>query len=448
MNNFNNKMTEYELTECQATCFDAFKNGRSLFMTGPAGCGKSFLVKKINQYCSLKNISIGITALTGAAAALINGTTLHSWAGIGLALAQAPELHKKMNKAAILRWRETSVLIIDEISMMSSDLFNKLNDLAKLIMNNARFFGGIQVILCGDFAQLKPISNDSNAEFCFQSQVWKEFLTQETYYLNKVMRQRDPVFQNILANARLGKITEHDKTVLDSRLISDLSEADLFVEMADGTRQLIKGTLLYPKKKDVSITNNTELAKLIRSGAENKTYLAVDTIVDKKSKVLQDLSEAHIDILNKCCQACDNLVLAIGAQVMLIKNLDTENGLVNGSRGVIVEFHAVSTYPVVMFDNGIQQTIAIEPFETESGKVVLIRKQIPLILAWALTIHKCQGATISNVITDLRDVFEEAQVYVTLSRACTLEGLFILGINYSKVKCNQRVKKYYEELEV
>jgi ATP-dependent DNA helicase PIF1 len=137
--------------------------------------------------------------------------------------------------------------------------------------------------------------------------------------------------------------------------------------------------------------------------------------------------------------------LTIGAQVMLIKNLYIEKGLVNGSRGVVTDFTAEGL-PVVMFDNGESLELNWEVFSSESGKHTLTRKQVPLILAWALTIHKCQGATITNVITDLTGVFEEAQIYVTLSRACSLEGLFIRGINYSKIQCNPKVKAYYEAL--
>ena len=437
------------LTECQEKCFQAFKTGRSLVVTGPAGCGKSFLIKCMKDYAEHQKANLVVTALTGAAAALVNGLTLHSWAGIGLATGSSEELYQNMRKYRkqnIQRWVETDILVIDEISMMGADLFNKLNGLAQLIRNNGHFFGGLQVVLCGDFCQLKPVSQDKNAKFCFETATWQKYLSDNTYYLNTVMRQSDPVFRDLLATIRMGSITAEQKTLLESRIITDEDDANLYVEMPDGTRQTIKATVLYPKKNDVNDTNVLQLNKLLASGCSKQVYKSVDMVMDKRSKTSTPVTDSQKEILDKCCYAATELTLAVGTQVMLIKNLDTENGLVNGSRGVVIGFSAVDTYPIVMFDNGSEVTMVPEKFETESGKVTLIRMQVPLILAWALTIHKCQGATITNVITDLTGVFEEAQVYVTLSRACSMDGLFIKGINYGKIKCNPRVKKYYEDL--
>ena len=441
-------MTEpVKLTECQERCFEAFKTRRSLVITGPAGCGKSFLIKHMKDYADQNGRTIAVTALTGAAAALIGGLTIHSWGGIGLAKGSSTELHANVRKKQQFRkrWQEVDILVIDEISMMDAELFNKLHGLAQLIRVGGvgLFFGGMQVVLCGDFCQLKPVSPGSEVKFCFESTVWQRYLTEDTYYLDRVMRQTDPVFQDLLATIRLGSITSEQKKLLDERIITDDTEAELYVEMQDGTRQTIKATTLYPKRKNVEETNITELAKLINSGCRTQVYKCNDVCV--KGSVLTAPTESQIEILDKCTTAPKEVTLAIGAQVMLIKNLDFERCLVNGSRGVILDFTASG--PVVLFDNGEQETMCYAEFEVESGgKTVLRRCQVPLMLAWALTIHKCQGATITNVITDLTGVFEEAQVYVTLSRACTLEGLFIKGINYSKIKCNAKVKQYYDAL--
>jgi ATP-dependent DNA helicase PIF1 len=404
----------------------------------------------MKDYAESQTQTIAVTALTGAAAALVNGLTLHSWAGVGLASGSSQELYQNMRKYRkqhIQKWADTDILIIDEISMMGADLFNKLNGLAQLIRNNGYFFGGIQVVLCGDFCQLKPVSQDTKAKFCFETAVWEKHLSNNTYYLNTVMRQTDPVFQDLLSTIRLGSIKPEQKTLLDSRIITDDEEANLYVDMPDGTRQTIQATVLYPKKNDVNDTNILKLNKLLESGCSTQVYKSVDMTIDHRTKATAHLNPGQQDILDKCCYAPKELTLAVGAQVMLIKNLDTANGLVNGSRGVVVRFHE-NSFPVVMFDNGSELNTVPEKFETESGKITLIRMQVPLILAWALTIHKCQGATITNVITDLTGVFEEAQVYVTLSRACSMDGLFIKGINYGKIKCNPRVKKYYEDLAV
>ncbi len=438
------------LTPCQERCFEAFKTGNSIVVTGPAGCGKSFLIARMKDHAEQNKTNIAVTALTGAAAALVNGLTLHSWAGIGLAAGSSEELYhnmKKFRKQHIQRWFEIDILVIDEISMMSADLFNKLNGLAQLIRNNRHFFGGIQVVLCGDFCQLKPVSEDKEAKFCFETAIWQKHLTNSTYYLNTVMRQTDPVFQEILASIRMGSITLNQQTILNERIITDDNDANLYVELPDGSRQTIKATTLYPKKNDVNETNNIQLNKLLAAGCTKQVYKSVDMVMDKRTKTTSPVTESHKAILDKCCYALSEITLAIGAQVMLIKNMSVETGLVNGSRGVVVDFNKDLGYaPLVMFDNGTQILIPPDKFETDSGNTTLVRLQVPLILAWALTIHKCQGATITNVITDLTGVFEEAQVYVTLSRVCSLEGLFIKGINYGKIKCNKRVKQYYEAL--
>jgi len=440
-------MTESSLTLDQTKCFEYFKTGKSMVITGPAGCGKSFLINKIKEHCQLTKRDYGITALTGAAAALISGLTLHGWAGIGLAKGSSAELYqsmKKYRKTHINVWMEVEVLVIDEISMMSANLFNKLNSLAQLIRGNKLFFGGIQIVLCGDFAQLKPIpSQDDEGKFCFESSIWTKYLSENTFYLSKILRQSDPTFQDILESTRLGAISRPQKDILDTRLISCLDEADLNLEMPDGTYQTIKGTILYPKRKNVELTNSIELQKLVGTGAQMHVHKSIDNSVNKK-KLTLSATESQIETLNKCCYVSDKVELAIGAQVMLVKNLDLTQGLVNGTRGVITEYN--DQIPTVAFDNGIQMPIKPLVFEVESGNLVLTRTQIPLILAWALTIHKCQGATITNVITDLTEVFDDAQVYVTLSRVKSLDGLFITGINYSKITCDDKVKEYYQNL--
>lgn len=431
----------------QAACFDAFRSGKSIVITGPAGCGKSFLIKEIDKFCRAKGISIAITALTGAAASLIGGVTLHGWAGIGLGRGSAEEIYtgmKRFRKKDIEKWREVKTLIIDEISMMDASLFNKLHRLGQIIRDNHdQLFGGVQVILCGDFAQLKPVvERGSSFKFAFESTVWKQYLSDQVYYLDQIIRQTDPVFQQLLGRIRLGMYTAKDRELLNSRLITDIKDAEVDVLLPDGTRQTIQATLLFPRKKDVERINAMKLQELIDQGNVSKTYDAHDTVTTRRSKHYVALSEQHAKIIDNCSPAPAKVVLCIGAQVMLIKNMDLTRQLVNGSRGVVTSINGAGL-PVVMFDNGEEVTIQYEAFENESGDHIYTRKQIPLILAWALTIHKCQGASLSSVITDLTDVFDEAQVYVTLSRARTMEGLFIINLDYSKIKCNAKVKNYY-----
>lgn len=419
-----------------------------MVITGPAGCGKSFLLEKIRKYCNESMINIALTALTGAAASLIGGTTLHGWAGIGLGKGSAQEIHTGMVKKkhpSLQKWMDVRVLVIDEISMMDASLFNKLHILGQIIRGNKGLFGGVQVILCGDFAQLKPIVDGGSFLFAFESSVWKEYLGNSVHYLDRVIRQADPDFQALLGRTRLGVCTEEDKKLLNSRLITDLANADLDVVMPDGSKKIICSTLLYPRKKDVCQINDMKLEELLSTGISAKTYSSLDTVVTRRSRTQVQLTDYHQKAMDTCISAPAKLVLCVGAQVMLIKNLDIERGLVNGSRGIVTRIDG-GGLPVVLFDNGEELPMDICSFESESGENIYVRKQVPLILAWALTIHKCQGASLSSVITDLSDVFDEAQVYVTLSRARSLDGLFIIGLDYSRIKCNPRVRKYYENL--
>lgn len=438
------------LNHDQQRCFNAFMEGKPMVITGPAGCGKSFLIKEIKSYCNNHMINIAVTALTGAAASLVSGQTLHGWSGIGLGKGSSREIYNNMARYRpqnVRRWQDTKVLIIDEISMMDASLFNKLHMLGQIINKNTTdLFGGIQVILCGDFAQLKPIvEHGTTLKFAFESATWQTYLAENTFYLSEIMRQTDPVFQGILTRIRLGCYTSKDKEILNSRLITSEDEADLVVELADGSERIIKATMLFPRKKDVDRINQSELHKLLARGVTSKSYKSSDTVIHKRSHRPVQVTEQHVKTLNNCTSAPVSLVLTEGAQVMLIKNKDVESGLVNGSRGVVTGFDG-SNNPIVMFDNGIQMPLGPEKFESEVNNNILSRLQVPLILAWALTIHKCQGATLTNVITDLTEVFDEAQVYVTLSRARSLDGLFIINLNYAKIRCNSRVKKYYHAI--
>lgn len=440
------------LNQKQQACFDAFQTGQSIVITGPAGCGKSYLIREIDKWSRSKAVSIAITALTGAAASLIGGVTLHGWSGIGLGKGSAEEIYNNMNryrKKDIDKWRTTRILVIDEISMMDASLFNKLHRLGQIIRrNDDALFGGIQLVLCGDFAQLKPVvEKGTSFKFAFQSSIWEKYLSKSVFYLDQIVRQADPVFQQLLGRIRMGEYLPEDRVLLNSRLITDISDAEVDVIMPDGSKQTIQSTLLFPRKKDVERINNMKLQELLDAGHSSKVYDAHDHVINRKTRCIvtdKQPTGTGQKVLDGCSAAPAKIVLCQGAQVMLIKNMDMTRQLVNGSRGVVTRIDGAGL-PVVLFDNGEEVTIQYETFETESGENIYVRKQIPLILAWALTIHKCQGASLSSVITDLTDVFDEAQVYVTLSRARTLDGLFIINLDYNKIKCNRQVKDYYRK---
>jgi len=307
------------------------------------------------------------------------------------------------------------------------------------VRNNHHFFGGLQVIFCGDFAQLEPIGF---SKFCFEANDWQKYINQNTVYFNNIIRQNDPTFKKVLMDVRMGQVSEFNKKILRSRLIKQ-SQLNLTAIKIEGTEECVKPTILYPHKADVEKINRRELQKLIDQGLEARTYTASDTLVDKMTKVPTHVTKAERPIFDKLTNGLPELTLTVGAQVMLVSNLDAENGLVNGSRGVVTKLDA---NPTVIFDNGCEIEIERVTFEADSGKAYFKRLQIPLILGWALTIHKCQGATLSFVVTDLSKVFCNSQSYVTLSRVRSLDGLFLLGINFKAIKTNPKVVKYYNEL--
>src|SRR3989338_3827038 len=417
------------LTEKQQKAIELFKLGKSFCLTGQAGTGKSHIIKEISSICKEKDFIFAITALTGCAANLIKGQTVHRFFGVGTAESDTETLITKIrmkNPTARKRIQNTKILVIDEISMMSGNLFDKLETISRKIRKNDEFFGGIQIILSGDFCQLQPIGDDT---FCFESKVWKKNI-KDIIYLEEIIRQSDPIFQKLLTEIRLGILTEETKNILSSRKIKNIKEAYISINNANGTNDGISiiPTILYPHKINVENINNNELVKLKKTGNDCKTYIAVDNSISLgKTK---RATKEEVEMLDKYCNTPTIIELTIKSQVMLTVNLDVESGLVNGARGVITSFKEEN--PVIMFDNGLECDIEKFKFEVDMSSKILTRNQIPLILAWAITIHKSQGATLTHVITDLNNVFCDGQSYVTLSRVKSLDGLFITNIDFRK----------------
>jgi ATP-dependent DNA helicase PIF1 len=410
------------LTPVQQEAFSLFLTGSSFCLTGPGGTGKSYIIKHIQEHCRKNNISCAITAMTGAAASLIGGQTLHKWTGLGLMDRHIETLIKTINnKEALLeRWKTTRVLVIDEVSMMNQEMFEMLNVIFCTVRGNTKFYGDIQVIFCCDFAQLAPI----NGSYAFESPLWQTELGNKTIYLNHILRQDNPEFIKMLGEIRLGVVSQTSKTSLNTRLI----KAD------DGP---IQPTILYPHRKTVEETN---IRKLNELKTEKKLFTAKDTKYSFSSKTTVNANAKDTETLEE--RSPKQITLCIGAQVMLTVNMDVHKHLVNGSRGVIVGF--TNSNPDVLFDKGFKINVAPTTFECQTQQHIIRRVQIPLVLAWATTIHKCQGSTLTHAITDLRETFCNAQSYVTLSRLKSLDGLYLIGIDYSKITCHPNVKSYYE----
>jgi ATP-dependent DNA helicase PIF1 len=411
----------------QKQAYEAVIKGESIFLTGPGGTGKSHLIGLIADYLRARGVIFSITAMTGCAALLVgNGAkTLHSWAGIGLGKGTIESHAASISKMYPVkkRWMKTEVLIIDEISMMTPDLLELLDGIAKSLRRNQKPMGGIQVVFVGDFLQLPPVAKGGNVKFAFESPVWSQVIDQ-MIQLKRIFRQDDPTFQGILDEARIGELSTASLAILKSRC--DLS----------WDNEPIQPTLLFTRNADVDSINNSNLAEL---EGEPHTYVARTL---PHGHPVADVARV-VEKLDKDANYVAELVLKVGAQVMLITNLDQEKGLVNGSRGVVTGFREGLDWPIVIFKNG--QQLPIEPFIWKSDHEPPIeRSQIPLRLAYSLTIHKAQGATLDCSLIDIGvSTFEYGQAYVALSRAKNLEGLYIHEVSAAAFRAHPLVKKFY-----
>lgn len=471
----------------QREVIELIKQGKSVFFTGSAGTGKSVLLREAIKELRQKyqnSEKIGITASTGLAACNIGGITLHSFAGVGLGKEGVIDLVKKVKKAKknMLRWQKTKVLIIDEISMVDAEFYDKLEAVARKLRANEKPWGGIQIVATGDFFQLPPVPDRGKvSRFSFEAEKWKEL--DHTIQLTTVFRQKDEGFVMMLNQMRTGQLT--------TRTIDAFKSLTRTPQYADG----MDPTELFPTREEVDRANATRMRAIPGS---SQTFFAEDSG--------QFTGEFREKLLSNC-MAPKALELKKGAQVMLIKNRDET--LVNGSLGVVIGFMnerlytfaldeedgtldetmlrdspwtdeelaacekspsgkrkmiklmnmqqnnvSAKVWPVVRFKvpggrTDIHQLMLPESwkFETPSGEIQACRKQVPLILAYAISIHKAQGQTIERVKVDLGRVFEKGQAYVALSRAVSQEGLQVLRFDAKKVMAHPKVAAFYRELQ-
>jgi ATP-dependent DNA helicase PIF1 len=422
-----------DLTIKQKEALNSILDGKNVFLTGPGGTGKSHLLKIfIERYNKINILSdsekeLYVTSTTGISSLLINGKTLHSYAGIGLGNKSYDFYIDKIKKNYKLknRWRNTKILIIDEISMLEPELFEKLEIIARKVRNNEKKFGGIQLVISGDFLQLPPVNSN---KLCFESNIWSDIID-KTFYFQENLRQDNKEFQDILNKIRLGNVDEDVKNCLTSCI------------NRNKTNLLIEPTILYSKRHMVKEYNSDKL-KLLSS---NDKQIYKSTIEYKNIK--NEYKEAYADIINKMCDVENEIELTIGTQVMLVVN-GIDDNLANGSIGKIIKFD--NNYPVVLFTNGIEKLITEYKWslsDDNKKEPNVYKFQIPLVLAWAITIHRAQGATLDYIETDLGySIFEYGQIYVVLSRVKTKEGIFIKNINFNKIKANPKAIEFYNNL--
>ena len=415
------------LTQSQQKAFKLMAEGKSVFITGPGGCGKTFLINSfVKNYNTRKTIAV--TSTTGTSALHIKGTTIHSWSGIGLGKGSVDYIIKKIKKNIYIRsrWKMTDILIIDEISMLSPLLFDKLEEIARIIRRSNKPFGGLQLIITGDFLQLPVVNCD---KFCFESVNWNTCIN-ETIYMHENLRQSEPAWQKCLSELRMGELTEESKDILTSCTEREIKNTD------------IKPTNLFPLNIDVREINAKHLKEVWERTGELFEYEMEEEIYKKNNKSMVMLLERF----KRNCPVDEMVSLTVGCQVMLLWNMDLEGGLANGSRGVVVKF--VNDLPYVKFMDGKTRLIDyhIWKLEDDQHKVIASISQIPLKLAYAISIHKSQGCSLDYVITDIGDIFEYGQAYVALSRVRTSTGLFIKNLRFLKIKANPVAKSYYNSL--
>lgn len=398
------------------------RSGGNLFITGSGGVGKSYTLRRIIDALSSEHgkACVFVTASTGIAATHVGGTTLHYFAGIGLGQGTLEQCLTKVrkNKEALARWRAAKVLIVDEVSMIAPAYFCTLDAVARRLRKRLdEPFGGIQVIVCGDFLQLPPVEQ---GEPLFEIALWATMFPRPVL-LRRIRRQEDQVFIDLLQAVRKGTLTQAHVDLLQSRCGRP---------GADATR-------LYTHRNDVAAENDAQMARI---PGRSYVYKSQDSA----------LSDALMAVLDKSCQASAVITLKVGAQVVLLKNLDFKQSLVNGSRGVVVDFVGgdPQAMPVVKFACGVAQPVDLAEWKLESGDLtVASRRQLPLALCWASTIHKSMGMTLDAVEVSLRNVFEYGQAYVALSRCSTLEGLTLLDLDVGRIRAEPRAVQYYTRLE-
>jgi ATP-dependent DNA helicase PIF1 len=420
--NINIEKKEIKLNFEQENALKSFKSGKNIFLTGPAGTGKSVTLSKIKEHCESNSSLFGITASTGTAAFLIGGKTIHSFLGIGLAKESAQQIFEyvryKLSHTA-KKLRELQVLIIDEISMLDADLLDKISDYLCLMRKNTKPFGGLQIVLTGDFCQLEPVSGD----YCFKSKVWSE-LKLKIVYLHKLIRQDgDLKFQNILSKLRYGKCSQKSFNILSSLSNTEFGE--------------IKPTILYPRNFDVDKINKLESEKLIASGAKKVIYdLEYPKQSKNKEKTLRWLKSLDLP---------DSIQLCVGDQVVVTANIDQDAGIVNGTRGIITDVKSRSVF--IKRKNGIETEIKFHKSVSAEDKDIYV-SYIPLKHAYALSIHRSQGMTLDAVEVDIGSkIFAAGQAYTALSRAQSLDSIKVKNISKNSFIVNESVIEFYKKIE-
>lgn len=377
-------------------------SGRSALLTGAAGTGKTHLLNTFIAQARKRGKKVSVTATTGLAATHLGGNTIHSWSGIGVSDHLPNNFFERLSKTRRDVISKTDVLIIDEISMLHDFRLDMIDKVLRTVRENDQPFGGIQLVMSGDFFQLPPVNrpNEQGGGFVVYSDAWQE-LQPAVLYLERQYRQNDEQLLEILTALRTGDVRRHHVEALLARTEIEPPDGDI--------------TELHTVNVDVDDINIQKLAEL---PGEERSYQQTTTG-----------SKIYVENLQRSVLAPENLVIKLGALVMAVKN-SPQKLYANGSIGVVVDFEPLTEYPVVEFRDGRRVTMVPDVWELRDGE----RKrasisQVPLRLAWAITVHKSQGMTLDAAKIDLRKAFVEGMGYVALSRVRDLDNLYLYGIN-------------------
>lgn len=420
-----------DLSENQAIAYTKIQDGHNICIIAPAGCGKSYVINKFKELN--KDKIIYLTSTTGISAYNLGGMTINSFMGYGTGDADKDELLRKVyrNKEALSRISMVDTIVIDEASMMSADLFEKTEYVLRKVKRSIIPFGGIQIVLSMDPYQLCPVFTDPNVDtrLIIQSQLFLDFFvkTKSTIILDKNFRQITDTtpFVNTLLRIRTGSHDDKDIEFISRRVMDVPSH--------------IKPVRVVVSNKKAERINHSELIKL--NGQECYTYKAsYSGFKELRDELEYQLKSRQQDVVKLVC----------GARVMLTKNINVDGGLVNGAIGTVTHFKSMdgTYFPFVKFDNGTGCYITRKEIELTVGNRKACSNQIPLILAWAFTVHKLQSCTVEYLEADLEDVFCDGQVYVALSRVKNYNNLYLKSFNKNKIFVNKFVKNFFETILV
>ncbi|MCR4328430.1 MAG: AAA family ATPase [Patescibacteria group bacterium] len=412
----------------QDEVFSILKTGANVFLTGEPGSGKTHTVNRFTAWLREHGVEPAITASTGIAATHIGGFTIHSWSGIGVKrMLTEEDLERIARNARIAkRIRRAHTLIIDEISMLSARTLNMVEAACRAVRGGSAPFGELQVVFVGDFFQLPPVvsraeygntdnelfTSEEESLFAFNASAWRA-LCPEVCYLSEQHRQGDAKFLDVLSAIRSGSVSSFHRTVLSSR---------------QGAVVLHGATKLFSHNIDVDRINTMELAKI--SGGAKDFYMTSRG------------PEHFVGQLKKSCLSPEILSLKIGARVLFTKN-DFAYRFVNGTLGEVTGFSEEGGYPVVRIASG--ESVVAESAEwvvEDDGRTLARVVQVPLRLAWAITVHKSQGMSLDAAHIDLSSAFEHGQGYVALSRVRTLEGLSLAGFNERSLEVHPEIQEH------